>query len=416
MTFAVFDYEGNLVSTEPTVEAAVARAEALPAVKEVIVEVDPTVGPTEGRVANAGARTPIAALRSAGLTPLSEDDVMRLSVKEAHAKLKSLAPGIQNAETPSGFYGRWLLGSTAKMKKADVRGELRAWVQGLALLPHAKPFDLPEDTESAAVQRPVQQRILQVVGQGKHTFCLGSSQECRSACLVYTGQNEITDAPRIAKRYKANMLLLEPAAFARMLVAAVEAHVERCKSGDSDGPFEPFFRLNVFSDLPWELLIPWFFDRFKGVWFYDYTKVPGRTPPANYHLSFSYSGRNDSICRQEATRGLNPVFVFGVKKKESKPEWLDVGGLVLPVIDGDKSDVRPRDPALKAEYGLDLEKPAVVGLYYKVIPRLDLRVDISKLTSFVVPAKKLSNGVVILPGVPRFDNAVDAKPETAVVG
>jgi hypothetical protein len=93
-----------------------------------------------------------------------------------------------------------------------------------------------------------------------------------------------------------------------------------------------------------------------------------------------------------------------------------VDGLTLPVIDGDKSDVRPRDPALKASYGLDSHKPAVIGLYYKVIPRLDLRIDVSTLTSFVVPAKQLTNGVVVLPSVPRFDNAAGAKPEESMVG
>lgn len=416
MTYAVFDHEGNLVGTRNTPESAVALARSgHPSVKEVYFEVDTTV-PTGGKelIENAGAKTPYAALRASGLSPVTEGEVMRMSLKEAHSRLAKLAPGIGIAQAPGSFASRWLLGSTAKMKKPDQSGELRAWVTGLALLPHAKPFELPEDAESARVQLPVQRRILEVASG--RTFCLGSSQECRSACLVYTGQNEITDAPRIAKRYKTNMLLLEPVAFTRMLVGAVEAHIARCAKGDSQGPFEPFFRLNVFSDLPWELFAPWLFEMYPTTWFYDYTKVPGREPPRNYCLSFSYSGRNDSVCRTEARRGFNLVFVFGVKKKEPKPERLDVDGLVLPVIDGDKSDVRPRDPALKATYGINPDKPAVIGLYYKVIPRLDLRVDVSKLTSFVVSAKQLSDGVVVLPSVPRFDNAVGAEPEPSVMG
>ena len=97
MAFAVFDHEGNLVGVENTVDAAVKYAYEDPRVKDVHLEVDTSVVPSTGRVANAGSKTPIAALRASGLSPVSEDAVMRLSVKEAHARLRGLAPGIATA-------------------------------------------------------------------------------------------------------------------------------------------------------------------------------------------------------------------------------------------------------------------------------------------------------------------------------
>ena len=101
-------------------------------------------------------------------------------------------------------------------------------------------------------------------------------------------------------------------------------------------------RLNVFSDIRWEKTMPALFDRFPGVTFYDYTKIPGRTVPANYHLTFSYSGADEAFtrwAREELARGRNVAVPFAREHGELPATWAG-----LPVINGDADDYRPADP------------------------------------------------------------------------
>lgn len=46
-------------------------------------------------------------------------------------------------------------------------------------------------------------------------------------------------------------------------------------------------RLNGTSDIKWENIAPSLFSDFPEVNFYDYTKVPNRQTPENYHLTYS---------------------------------------------------------------------------------------------------------------------------------
>jgi len=46
-------------------------------------------------------------------------------------------------------------------------------------------------------------------------------------------------------------------------------------------------RLNGTSDIKWEKVAPSLFSDFPDIAFYDYTKVPNRETPDNYHLTYS---------------------------------------------------------------------------------------------------------------------------------
>ena len=46
-------------------------------------------------------------------------------------------------------------------------------------------------------------------------------------------------------------------------------------------------RLNGTSDLQWENIFPTLFTEFSEIRWYDYTKLPKRVVPANYHLTYS---------------------------------------------------------------------------------------------------------------------------------
>ena len=79
------------------------------------------------------------------------------------------------------------------------------------------------------------------------------------------------------------------------------------------------------------------FNLFPDVQFYDYTKHSNRKNiPSNYHLTFSRAEDNDEDIKQALKNGLNIAVVF----EKFLPETF----MGLPVIDGDKNDLRFLDP------------------------------------------------------------------------
>ena len=103
---------------------------------------------------------------------------------------------------------------------------------------------------------------------------------------------------------------------------------------------KPAVRINGTSDLPW--LAQELAAAFPNVQFYDYTKHPKpwlRTLP-NYHLTFSYSGRNLEDCLEALRHGVNVAVVFTTRRGEALPETWNR----FPVKDGDSHDCRFLDP------------------------------------------------------------------------
>tara|TARA_R100000734_G_C3294869_1_gene86167 strand:+ start:131 stop:463 length:333 start_codon:yes stop_codon:yes gene_type:complete len=93
------------------------------------------------------------------------------------------------------------------------------------------------------------------------------------------------------------------------------------------------------------------FEIFPNVQFYDYTKIYKRDVSniPNYHLTWSYSQANKDYAKEYKTalnNGMNIAVVFRDK--------LPAAFLGLPVIDGDKDDLRFLD-----------SKGVVVGLKAK---------------------------------------------------
>lgn len=108
-------------------------------------------------------------------------------------------------------------------------------------------------------------------------------------------------------------------------------------------------RLNGTSDIVWEKyrvvgenhggkLGETIFSLFPDVQFYDYTKVPKRRPPSNYHLTFSRAETmtNHKHVLQAIKDDQNVAVVF----RGALPSTY----LGLPVISGDDSDLRFLDP------------------------------------------------------------------------
>jgi len=366
------------------------------------------------------AGQPLLALARCGIAPTTEAEVMRMTVAQAHAKLlpffherygiKLLKRGKEVAayDTPEGMADAWI-GQNYKTSKASPDDEFPSKVMGLTLVPASHPKLASEgDGPFVWLQKSKLGRGM-IERWGKEikkdlprafSFCSGSTKECRDSCLAFAGQNASEAYNTFRKIQQSLALLREPAAFMRMLVESIERFVG--SRAVKAGRLEPFFRLNVLSDIPWELVAPWLFTHFRDLQFYDYTKVPGRlrerNSPSNYDLTFSYAGTetNQAYTIDEVAHGHRTAVVLLGKKRIGDDEWKAIltkgpkliSGVPLPrtlklrgwpraldVVDGDVTDVRPRDKA-----------PSVVALRWKTpsSKRSGTKVDPSDM-AFVTP-------------------------------
>jgi hypothetical protein len=175
---------------------------------------------------------------------------------------------------------------------------------------------------------------------------------CREGCLVSAGRGAFTSVAAGRKR-KTDLYYADPVAFVDTLAKEITLAQRRAdKRGET-----LVIRLNGTSDIAFEnkhgsngLSL---MDTFPTVQFYDYTKLPTRKVPANYHLTVSYSGANDKYASKVLKTRHNIAVVF---RSRDLPKTF--GGRV--VVDGDKSDLRFLDDA-----------GVIVGLYAKGAAKRD---------------------------------------------
>jgi hypothetical protein len=178
------------------------------------------------------------------------------------------------------------------------------------------------------------------------------------------GSRENVFTPRLVRL----ILLIEaPEAFLRLMID--ELDILKRKSRSRFG-----FRLNAYSDIRWERILPaWFWIRYRAAAFYDYTKHPAASRPAdslpeNYKLTYSFNERTTP--RELSTQlGIRSVAVVistrGGKTKNGEFRPIPSEILGAPVIDGDEDDRRwvdgiGRVVALRRKGRLKAEDPFVV--------------------------------------------------------
>lgn len=231
------------------------------------------------------------------------------AVKEKRARehLGKDAPGYS---TPRKLARSWLGGNYKLDKRPDTGKKAKILVQGVSLLPHALVKAALTEALFAEWRDDVRK-----LGLGeKFNLCIGSSQQCRDACLAYSGHNYAIQKNAKVKMAKTVALLSEPVAFCRFLLEALEAFARQKAD-------EHYVRLNVLSDIPWEAFCPWIFTLPLGIRFYDYTKVGGRKPPKGYDLTFSFSGENEPLTKRELAAGRRAAVVFLGMRREGEG-WL----------------------------------------------------------------------------------------------
>lgn len=152
--------------------------------------------------------------------------------------------------------------------------------------------------------------------------CCYATPSCVAGCIDYTGGG-MYPSTQTARLCRTRLLTEYPEVFGTLLAQEISGIHPNIR-----------IRLNVFSDITWETVAPWLFE--GEHFFYDYTKWPKRTPPENYHLTFSASEKttNQTILKY-INNGTNVAVVF---------RTLPTFYLGIPVVDGDASDARYEDP------------------------------------------------------------------------
>ena len=213
-----------------------------------------------------------------------------------------------------------------------------------------------------------------------YNVCSHSTPECRMGCLntsgragieIFTGTTMISGC-----RIKKTKLFFEHTAFyMQWLIAEIKLSQ---KKAIKDGFFFSV-RLNATSDINWQNVYyegKNIFQIFPEVSFYDYTKNPMKfeNKPLNYHLTFSYTGRNWNACEDLLSKGYNIAMVFKAKKEIDLP--LQYKG--YKVTNGDLTD-----------YRIDDAKGIIVGLKWK---RIANRINEKKILNscFVVDPAKIN--------------------------
>lgn len=290
---------------------------------------------------------------------------------------------------------------------------------GLSLLPHGASF-----------RDPFEQSTEQ--GPGGVTFCEFSTKECRKVCLVNTGQRAL-ESGAFAAGYLFSALIREmPGEF---FVNLFDRCVHEFEVAERKG-FHRFIRLNVLSDLPWELIAPGFLEAVcdhtrarllrkgrhrmtDGLAFYDYTKIPYRRGIDDfYDLTFSFSGSRGlypalfDVLEDQPDSARRAAVVF-VKRREkpipktgayytaapgkplaSKEPWHAWSFLGERVWNGDLSDVRPLDPREVKIVGLTYKparykvEPTTRGKKFGLVPVVDSTELDRELPTFLVRVRQ----------------------------
>ena len=195
--------------------------------------------------------------------------------------------------------------------------------------------------------------------QSGYNVCLYSTPECRLGCLATSGRASMELNSNGLKRIKnaritkSKLFFENETFFMDWMIAEIQVAQRKAIKEN----FDFSVRLNGTSDIDWaniRLDGANIFEHFSDVQFYDYTKLYLKFADniPNYHLTFSYSGHNTSLCKQVLEQGNNVAVVFDVKKGKALPETF----MGYTVIDGDLTDARFLD-----------SKGCVVGLRFKRI-------------------------------------------------
>ena len=194
---------------------------------------------------------------------------------------------------------------------------------------------------------------------------------CALECLRYSGRGRF-NAVMAARQAKSDWFHADPEAFLKQLIHEITLFEKLCnKSG-----VECWVRLNVFSDVRWELAAYAIPQMFPNINFYDYTKHAHRLKkklPDNYSLMFSYSKAPEY--QKYVEIALQTDVPISVVFYGPMPDTF----LGREVVNGDVSDI------------INLsQKGKIIGLTYKVVKAVAGEEKIDPLKSnFIVDTTRI---------------------------
>jgi hypothetical protein len=198
--------------------------------------------------------------------------------------------------------------------------------------------------------------------QGGTQLCpMAAIAGCEKACLFTAGRGAMNSVmlSRLRKTLYFNQ-------YRDLFMNQLHNELIRERAKAKRRGYKLIVRLNGTSDIRWENIAVGGYanimQALPDITYYDYTKLANRRVPANYDLTFSYSGAPDyaPYVAKAVANGERIAVVF---RNRAIVEAMLANGetfLGLPVVDGDNTDIRHLDP-----------KGAVVALYAKGKARRD---------------------------------------------
>ena len=188
---------------------------------------------------------------------------------------------------------------------------------------------------------------VETLGRYLNSCAMAEIAGCIKPCLNTAGRGKFSNV-QTARERKAQWFYNDRESFMRQLYEDIAKFQTYCNKRD----IKPCVRLNGTTDIQYEnIKIDGYtlFELFPRVQFYDYTKIANRRKAKeipNYHLTWSYSNADPKYAAMLNTaiaNGMNAAVVFRSNFIEVVPKcwhtWKS-----LPVIDGDKDDLRFLDP------------------------------------------------------------------------
>ena len=186
---------------------------------------------------------------------------------------------------------------------------------------------------------------------------------CEKACLFTAGRGAMSSVmlSRLRKTLYFNQ-------YRDQFMLQLQSELIRERAKAKRRGYKLIVRLNGTSDIRWENVNIGYayaniMQALPDIQFYDYTKIANRRNiPANYDLTFSYSGVSEYLpfVQKAVANGERIAVVF---RNRAIVEQMLANGetfLGLTVVDGDNTDIRHLDP-----------KGAIVALYAKGKARYD---------------------------------------------
>lgn len=168
------------------------------------------------------------------------------------------------------------------------------------------------------------------------------SDSCAETCVAFSGNGSFNSTMR-SRQVKTHLMINYPESFMILLKHEISEVARKYKTAQ--------IRLNTYSDIRYENIMPEVFAHYPQIQFYDYTKHPVSSRPwlpENYKLTYSVSEKTTAKEIEKAkTANRNLAVVVSVRSGKVKDKWRAIKATWagIPTVDGDQTDDRYSDPS-----------------------------------------------------------------------